>query len=479
MVDTNCKKGKRMKTEHLSFYMKSIVFTLAVMLFIADQLIAWKDLRIILALVSMLSIVISLSSCKLSSKLISITFLAAGTSMVWNKGIDVLSYVKLHGDMLYLLSLFAIVPLLSIPIQVAGYGEAFKRLFDGKIKSVSQLYRAITTLSYFLGSFLNMATIPIVHSSVKSVVDAWPIENRKRFLACCIIQGYSLPIIWTPFSGIVGVVLHVTQVRWAHIFPLLFVISLVALVLNWIIFSVIEGNRQLQVTHDTHEETAAALSPAAAQEHSSVRRMLLEITAAIVILLFLVVYIDSISSLGLVVVVTLLTFPFAGIWCLLRQKGPEFWYKAKHHFKHKMPDMSESFAVFLSAGFFAEALRFSGNDRLVNQLFIELHDLIGIHFFVFLLPLCILFLSFVGMHPIVVINLLAQSMTADVLGISTDQIAVALLGGAVMTFFMGPFSGTLGLMSSMIQLSPLRIASWSIVYVLAFSLILTSAIIWL
>lgn len=116
---------------------------------------------------------------------------------------------------------------------------------------------------------------------------------------------------------------------------------------------------------------------------------------------------------------------------------------------------------------------------MVNQLFIELHDLIGIHFFVFLLPLFILFLSFVGMHPIVVINLLAQSMTADVLGISTDQIAVALLGGAVMTFFMGPFSGTLGLMSSMIQLSPLRIASWSIVYVLAFSLILTSAIIWL
>ncbi|WCK56682.1 hypothetical protein PP175_12620 [Aneurinibacillus sp. Ricciae_BoGa-3] len=463
-----------MKTKHFFFlYSKSIVFTLAVMLFMVDQVIKCNYLDISLALISMLAIVISLSSCHFFSRVISIVFLGLGTWMVWKKGIDFLSYVKLNGDMLYLLSLFAVVPLLSIPIQVGGYREAFERLFDGRVKSVSQLYRVVTALSYFLGTFLNMATIPLVHSSVKSVVKAWPIRNHKRFLASGIIQGYSLPIIWTPFSGIVGVVLHVTHVRWVHIFPILLAISLATMVFNWIIFSVIEGNKQLKITHN---ETAAASSPASVEEDSSIRSMLLQIIAAIVLLLVLVVSIDSVSTLGLVVIVTLFTVPFSWIWCLLLKKSPAFWAEVKNHFKHKMPEMSESFAVFLTAGFFVEALRYSGNDHLVNQLFIELHDIVGIHIFVFLLPFIVLFLSFVGLHPIVVVNLLAQSLTTDVVGISTDQMAVAFLGGAVMTFFMGPFSGTLGLMSSMIQVAPLRIASWSVVYVIAFSLILTAAI---
>jgi hypothetical protein len=464
-----------MRTQNIFLYGKSIIFTLAIVLFLANQLIKWNGLSILVALVSILAIILSLSSCKFFTRLISLIFLISGTWMVWEKGIDFLSYVRLYGDMLYLLSLFAIVPLLSIPIQVGGYREVFKQLFEGRVQSVSQLYRIITALSNFLGTFLNMATIPIVHSSVKSVVEAWPIRNPKRFLASGIIQGYSLPIIWTPFSGIVGVVLYVTHVRWLHIFPLLFLISLATLILNWVIFSVMEGDRQLRVAH---EETAAAEEYEFTKEHFSTRGMLLQIVAAIVLLLVLVVSIDTVSSLGLVIIVTLLTVPFAWLWCLFLRKSHAFWLEAKNHVKYKMPEMSESFAVFLSAGFFVEALHYSGNDQLVNQLFVELKGLVGVHFFVFLLPYITLFLSYVGMHPIVVVNLLAQSLTPGVLGITTEQIAVAFLGGAVMTFFMGPFSGTLGLISSMIEVGPLRIARWSIVYVIGFSLILAVAILW-
>ncbi|WP_047151779.1 hypothetical protein [Aneurinibacillus tyrosinisolvens] len=109
-------------------------------------------------------------------------------------------------------------------------------------------------------------------------------------------------------------------------------------------------------------------------------------------------------------------------------------------------------------------------------MFVQLNELVGIHWFLILLPYITLLFAYIGLHPIVVVNLLAQSLKPDVLGTTTEQMAIALLGGAVMTFFMGPFSGTLGLMSSMINVAPLRIARWSLVNVIGFSIILAAVV---
>jgi hypothetical protein len=462
-----------MKIKHLMVYGKSIVFTLAVVLFLIVQLVPFQGLGFLLSIISIMAIVSSFLSCTFFTRAMSILFLALGTWMVSRKGIDFLSYMKLYGDMMYLLSLFAIVPLLSIPIQVGGYRKIFEQLFQRKVTSTSQLYRIVTALSYFLGSFLNMAAIPVVYSSVKSAVEAWPIAEPKRFLASGIIQGYSLPIMWTPLSGIVGVVLYVTGVRWLHIFPILFAISLVMLVFNWIIFSVMEGRAQ---SNAGQQEIASAEEQVSFDYPPFPYRKLLQILLAIVLLLFLIVITDAIFSLGLVVSVTLLTVPFAWIWCLSLRRSQAFWSGVKQHFTQKIAEMSESFAIFLSAGFFVQALQYSGNDRFVNQLFVQLNELVGVHWFLILLPYITLLFAYIGLHPIVVVNLLAQSLKPDVLGTTTEQMAIALLGGAVMTFFMGPFSGTLGLMSSMINVAPLRIARWSLVNVIGFSIILAAVV---
>ncbi|MFU2016045.1 hypothetical protein ACM6Q7_13380 [Peribacillus butanolivorans] len=456
-----------MKIQGFSIYGKCIVFTLAVVLFLVFQLVPFKGLGFILSIVSIFAIVFSLLSCNFFTRVMSIIFLTLGTLMVGSKGISFLSYVKLYGDMLYLLSLFAIVPLLSIPIQAGGYREVFKQLFQGRIHSSSHLYRTITGLSYFLGCFLNMAAVPITHASVKSTVDAWPIKKPERFLASSIIQGFSLPIMWTPLSGILGVVLYVTKVEWLNIFPALLCISLVTLGFNWLIFTLVERVKQSGV--DQKEVAAAEASPLFYRKMS-------QIVLAIVLLLFLIVSVDAIFSLGLVVSVTLLTLPFAWIWCLLLRKSTDYWPGVKHHFTHKIVDMSESFSIFLSAGFFVQALHYSGNDHLVNQLFVQYDKMVGVHLFLITLPFLTLLFSFIGMHPIVVVNLLAQSLKTDVLGITPEQIAVAFLGGAVLTFYLGPFSGTLGLMSSIINVRPMRIAGWSLLYAAAFSLVLTISV---
>ncbi|OES44754.1 hypothetical protein [Domibacillus iocasae] len=460
-----------MKIQQFFFCARSSIFTLAVLLFLVFQLMPFKGLDFILSVVSILAIALSLSSCKLFTRLMSIVFLTLGTWMVWNKDFSFVSYIKLYGDMLYLLSLFLIVPLLSIPIQVGEYRKVFEQLFQKRVKSISQFYRIITGLSYFLGSFLNLAAIPIVHSSVKSAVDVQQIDEPKRFLASSIIQGYSLPNMWTPLSGVVGAVLYVTDVSWIYIFPTLFLISLVTLIFNWTLFSIIEHKKSGRVK----QETAVTAEHTLPDSHPLFFRKMLQTLLAIILLLLLIVGVDAVFSLGLTVSVTLITLPFAWLWCLTLRKGQAFMPMIKQHFTHKVGEMSESFAIFLSAGFFVQALQYSGNDRFVNQLFVQFSELVGVHFFLFLIPYITLLLAYLGMHPIVVVTLLAQSLAPDILGVPPEQLAIAFLGGAVMTFYMGPFSGTLGLMSSIIDVAPLRISRWSLVQVIGFSFILTAA----
>lgn len=463
----------QMKNMTFLIYGKSLLYTLAVILFLFFQIIPLQPLGFILSIVSILSIAASLRSCSVFTRMMSILFLVVGTCLVVSKGIDLKSYLKLYGDMLYLLSLFAIVPLLSIPIQVGEYRKVFEQLFQIKVKSISQLYCVVTSLSYFLGSFLNMAAIPIVHSSIKSSVEDWPIMNPKRFLASSIIQGYSLPIMWTPLSGVVGVVLYVLDVRWIYIFPILFLISFVTLIFNWVIFSLLERRGLSSIGQ---KEAVATKESSMFHNNYFIHIKLLQIFLSILLLLILIVSIDALFSLGLIVSVAVLTVPFSWIWCVLLRKGRTFWLEVKHHFTRKVAEMNELFAIFLSAGFFVQSLHYSGSDGFVNHLFVQFKELVGAHLFLILIPYITLLLAYIGMHPIVVVNLLAQSLKPSVLGFTPEQMVIAFLGGAVMTFYMGPFSGTLGLMSSMINVAPLHIARWSLMYTIGFSLILAAAI---
>ncbi|MDB5727031.1 MAG: hypothetical protein JWQ00_236, partial [Noviherbaspirillum sp.] len=81
-----------------------------------------------------------------------------------------------------------------------------------------------------------------------------------------------------------------------------------------------------------------------------------------------------------------------------------------------------------------------------------------------------------GVHPLVAIALLGESLKPEVLGIPIRQLAVALVGSAVLTYMQGPFSGTLGLVQSINKVSSFRLAMWNAPYALAYFALLAAAI---
>jgi hypothetical protein len=287
-----------------------------------------------------------------------------------------------------------------------------------------------------------------------------------RFMTVSSTYGYVLPILWTPVSGVVGVVLHSLRLDWLSMFPILFGLSIVGLVMGWGLFYLLEmrGKPAALPSGGQPAQTAAPLA------------RLLQMVAAIVLLVACIGLLDGWLHIGLVTIVPLVALPFALAWSAAIGQGRQALREAGRQTMYRLPAMADQFAIFLSAGFFASAMQLSGFDDTVNLMFLHLRDALGAQGLLILMPLMALIASFLGIHPLVAIALLGESLKPEVLGISSARLAVALVGSSVLTYMLGPFSGTLGLLQALSRVPSFRLSLWNAPYAFGYFVLLVAAI---
>lgn len=443
------------------------LYSLVILVYLVVKIGRIDALAPVLSAVSLAAILVSLPATRWVSRVLSMLFLSAGTWMLLQKGTTAAEYVSGYGQMVYLLALFVVVPVLSVPVRLGGYGKAIEAVLRGRVGGVFQLQCLTTSLAFICGSFMSVAAIPVMMTSMAPVLASYPIADRVRFMSIAAICGYVLPILWTPVSGVVGTVLDSLRVDWLALFPSLFALSVATLVVNWAIFYVFElrGRNAPRLDDPAPQIDAASPLP-----------LLFQMLAGILLLMGSVGVLEYILRIGLIPVVTMISIPFALAWSIAIGQGRNAVRAVIHDFAVRLPGMADQFAIFIGAGFFAAAMRMSGFDHEANLMFLDLHEAIGSQLFLLLMPVMALAASFLGVHPLVAIALLGESLKPEVLGIPIRQLAVALVGSAVLTYMQGPFSGTLGLVQSINKVSSFRLAMWNAPYALAYFALLAAAI---
>lgn len=448
-------------------HLRTAAYLAVILCFLAIKVTKLQIFGLALSASSLLAIVISLPATAPLARTIAIVFMSGGSLLLWRAGLGLREFIGAFGQMAYLIALFAVLPVLAAPIRLGGYSRAIQSLMLGRVRTTFSLNCITTSIAYICGAFVSMAAIPIMMASMRPVVDNLPLRSRQRFMTVSAISGYVLPLYWTPVSGIVGVVLQSLQLNWLSLFPLLMLLSLVCLGMNWLIFRLIEGNGP----YSAASPLAAGLTAPHSERHSPLPH-LVQMVSGILVLLLSIVVLEHSLQVGLVTVVTLLAIPAALIWCLLLGQGKRFACEGSREFLGRLPHMADQYAVFLSAGFLATAIAMSGTDHMVNALFLQMNEAIGPRILLLLMPVMTLAVSFLGVHPLVGIALLGESLRPEVLGISSTQLAVTLVGSSVLTFMLGPFSGTLGLVQNISQTSTFRLAWWNAPYAAGYFFVL-------
>ncbi|WP_248926945.1 hypothetical protein [Paenibacillus hamazuiensis] len=452
--------------------MKTALFFVGITAYLASAFYPADALHWMVSAVSLLIVAAVFGFVKPFVRALGTIFVTIGIVLLAAHGAPWRSFISGFGNMMNILSLFALIPLIALPIELGNYGARIQAIIQKTVKHSGLLYLVTSALSYILSSFMNLATLPMVYHTIRSSLELYPIEQKERFMSRAITHGYSMPIVWTPVAPIVGIVVEMTGVKWSSILPVAIPFSVLGLVLDGMMGRWIAGRRLKRLGSEAAAQIFAArenaVRPKAGQNVREKAGHPGQIIAAIVLFNILISALEKYTHAGFLLLVSASVVPFAFVWSLLLGKGKLFLTKSRTMLPAHLMKMKEQFFVFLCAGFMISAIQSTGAGHVIGEWIIAAKDVVGPGVFLLLIPFIPFLLAFAGLHPAVGLALAAESLNPQALGISAWLVALAMLIGAATAFLMGPYNATAGMMAGLSGQSAFRVSNWNAPFTAAY-----------
>lgn len=447
------------------------IYLMAIISYILSSLFSHQQsFKLFVSVLCMLAVGFSLRRVRGLALSFGVFFLGMGSLMLVLGHAKAVQFITSFGEMIQMVTLFALIPILSFPIRYGHYADEIRELIRRKVTSHSQFYVLTSIISFFFSSFMNLGALPLTYHSIAPATNQFEMTHKKRYLSRAITHGYAMPLLWSPITPIVGTVLYLTKTPYSHIFPYLIILSVAGLILDWTTSKGASGFMN-KARNETEQEIAVTQVSGAVKELRLTK--LWQIVGAILLLNGLVTVLNHFFTLSFLFLVSLTVLPFAFIWCFLIGKTRPFLLGLRNHFRTYIPQMQNQFFIFLTAGFFITALHVSRADGMVTHAVDTMIQFTGLRLFLIVLPLIPFALAFLGLHPAVGLALISEALRSQVLLEASVVVTVAMLGGAVPAFLMGPYNATLGMMSALIHEKPFTLSHWNFPFTWRYLILLT------
>lgn len=451
--------------------MKAALYLFAIVVYLFSAIYPTKGAAWVLSGASLLIIIVAIREVKGFVRGLGAFFLLAGFVLFLMSGLGGWEMFRGFGQMLNILSLFAIIPLIALPVQLGQYAVRLQEMIQRNVRHTGVLYSLTSMLSYLLSSFMNIATLPMMYHSIRPSLNLFPIEQKDRFISRAITHGFAMPTVWTPVTPIVGIIIEMTGAQWSSILSIVIPFSLAGLLLDIVMGVRVASRRHKSLASDAWNELAASIQQQSASmpvANSAKASHPAQIVLGILLFNALIFTLERTTDLSFLLIVTISVIPFAFAWSLFLGKGRAFLGKCKETIPQQVLKMKDQFFVFLSAGFMISAIQASGVGHEINEWIHMVKVLVGSDVFLAMVPFIPLALAFVGLHPAVALALTAESLNPAALGISVELTAIALLIGASTAFLMGPYNATIGLMANLCGQSNYRVSNWNAPFTLVY-----------
>lgn len=445
----------------------SLLYGALILLFLLMEVMSDDYLRLVTACIIVSAIIMTFIKARFVAQLIATLFISSGVALLIYHKAGLVDFLRSFGDMLFVVAFFTVLPVVSLPVRVCHYDETIMAFIRDKARSLKSEYLSILAISYFYGIFLNLAAVPMSYHSLQPIMRIDNVPNKERFLYFSMSQGFTTPLIWTPFSGMLGTIIIAFGISWVSLLPLLLILSGTVLLLSFLV------HWQILRRHErppSPPEDAAVSAPYAWQ--------LFELFAVVLVLLGTVIILEGLLSLGLIISIVLIAFPFSYGWCLVKRRVSELNNQVGDYLAGQLPRMHALFMVFLCAGFLVGAMQKTGMTHVISEVSLILLHGLDARIIYAGLPLIVIAFSFLGLHPIVLLVLLTGSIDLTNVGLDPVLLALSYLCGAVSTFLISPFSGTIGILKSFTDRSITDVILTNVPTVLIIYLVFMVAIQW-
>ena len=351
------------------------------------------------------------------------------------------------------------VQTLSLAINIGRYEDAVSGVMGGRIHSKAVFFIILLLLSHLLAGVMSLGSVVIIIAAVLPAVIG-RIRNERHFIAEAITIGYCTLFLWAPGTVTVLMSMQIFELSWGEYFIPAITLAIIGLVLGCIVGFIQYGRQDKQeaealgiVDNDQLSQDKMNL---AELETVSPRRKIIElilVLALIVAGISLLEYLDFSNASGRMIVVSLIV---SVVWIALIKSRNEEADITSLWWNKKLPGNNDLYTFFLAMGIFSAGISYSGLDAAMAG-FGAMHSSIIAAGVIPALPLLIIALSLIGIHPFISVIMVGQILTSMSLGVSNLQLGLTMSLGCCLSYMVSPFAGLILTMSDNLKLTPAEI----------------------
>lgn len=323
-----------------------------------------------------------------------------------------------------MIAIFTVLPLLTFPIEQGNYSEAINNYITKIEKKRSGVFVILVIFHLILTIILNIPAMTIIQKIIE--------KNRfsKNYLTRLYTAGYSFYMVFSPYDGIVNMVLLMTAVKYYEYF---------LYALNMGIFIIIISIILLKITDKTIPEISENLKekkikPVSKNDLKKIKQLLINILILILITIYSSYAFKSFNSMFIISFIILI---YSLVWSFQTCTFKEYKSQFKSYI-NKATKFGSILVFLISTNCLGEILKYTSLSRYMEKGFLKIIFLPE-YFIIEVLIIITVLLSLAGIHMIIPVTSMAMIIKPEFLKISPPAFALLLLICWISGMSISPF----------------------------------------
>ena len=189
---------------------------------------------------------------------------------------------------------------------------------------------------------------------------------------------------------------------------------------------------------------------------NAARRRICELALVLIVTVAGISLLEKIGFSNAAGRMTVVSLIVSAVWMLLLKRRIDISGIPKLWWDKKLPGNNDLYTFFIAMGLFSGAVSYLGADSMLTGIGAAYGDMIG-KMIIILLPLAVIALSLIGIHPFISVIMLGQAVNAMPLGVTALQLGLSMSLGCCLSYMVSPFAGLILTMSDALNMKPAEI----------------------
>lgn len=335
-----------------------------------------------------------------------------------------------------LLPMLFVIPFVGWVLKQEDYVEDTIVLLKSRLKSSRTFYGTLMFMTQIISFFLLFGSIVVVYQIVQTFLKEKDSPTWKDFKATAILRGFSFTTIWVVSMASFAYTVEVMDAPLMTTFIQGFLVSVVGIFLAMIHLFLYEKKHKINFSKEIEETISKVARNIESKEN--IYRNPIEFVILFLTLVSMTFIFNWLLPIGLLSVIPLVVILWVFTYFLIKGKWKVLYMEGKQYLQEGIASSAQQWSLLLAVGLLIVAFDMSGISEAVMQgVYHWTEDILGLNF-LWVLPIIVLLLGFIGVGPLSVTVLISGILLSIHLPYDPEIIVLAMTLGSALSVLLSP-----------------------------------------